>query len=1174
MQYQYVVSAHKPSSVLASVSGAFTMPQATDLIVAKGNRLEVHTLAAGTDKLQLVGSWALNGRIASVDFMHPADRLTGLVLVTSDKFQFAVLSWDATEQRLATESTGEFGEATGRPTTEAKLVAVDPLGRVAAVYAYQGIVHLLPMVSAQEPQSPWRTLLRATGSRRQRGIGSTGDGAAWPYAVHEPVAGGSARAKGKAAAYAERSSDIYAILTRYIHELKVLDLQFMHAGADELPAFAVLYEDANMQRQVRVYRLGESRGELQPVAAWASLSLEATAARLVPLPGNSVLVAGDEALAVVSAERPALAMSKRAAAPTAWAWIDADAHTRLLLADDAGGLSLVVLQRVEGAVQDLFVEHLGSTAVATSLAYLGGGCVYVGSHCGDQMLARLHTQPLAPDARAAMNRRALHALDGSDGSDSVLACPLGDTDSSARQAPPNSFVELLELHENLAPLVDLSVVGSGDGRRGSYGGVVSCSGMRTTPSLRAVRNGIGLEQLAGVDVAGLLGLWSLTVAQGAPSDSAAMDVDSRLVLLVLSLIDRTLLLGWAESGTAQLDVGELALAGWRLDEPTLAAGLAGDGRHVVQVTSRAVVLIDSGAWAVRAAWTPADVGLAAISAAAVAGSQVAVAVDGCTVAYLEVREGTLACVARRELPSAVACIDVHAWQGAASHVAVGLWAANDVCLLALPNLAPACSALSLCMPQGALPAEPAAAAAAESAAPSLPRSVLMCTLGGTPYLLVGLGDGRLHHFALADEGGSMRVREHRAIALGSGPLGLTPFANGGELNVFAAGDHSAVLFAGAGGKLMYANVDELGITRMAPVAAAGLPAAMCLASERRLWLAQADPVQRLHVRSHALPPWAAPHRIAHSPAGAVYGVATIHSLDAGGSLTSTASDVAVWQRLALMDAAEPQANLLGDARAALAVCSPAEVARFSLLDCQTMDVLASVLLRPFEMPESLCVASLACLERPPPEAATASAGGAPEPAAAASRSSHNGGDPASAAPAALENAFVLGTSIVLPGEDDARRGRIIACTYDAVQQQMRIVGSFATVGAVYALVPFRGMLLAAVNARLLLLGWQRRAVGAGPAGAVRRVCDGVVCAEDPEFELVVLCSQQTQIAALSVSVSGDYVAVGDIMSSVSLFRYEELVVPSASRVNASLADSEPALEPPASQLRRRLVPVS
>ncbi|KAJ2498804.1 DNA damage-binding protein 1a [Coemansia sp. RSA 1972] len=1254
MQYQYVVSAHKASSVLASVSGAFTLPEATDLVLAKYNRIEVHTLTAATGQLRQVGGWALNGKISTLHFFHPTDRLTGCILVTSEKFQFAVLSWDAAEQRVITESTGEFTEVTGRPTTEAKLVAVDPLNRVIAVYAYQGIVHLLPMDSTQDPESAWRKLLRSRGRKRlgsqQQSLGglsigslatSNADTEKWPYLVRAPMADGllvpsylqtteansHGRDKGKEVAHAERSSNIYPIMARYIHELKVVDIQFLLGEADELPAFAVLYEDANMQRQVHVYRLGDSQGELQPISEWTSLSLEASAAKLIALPGGNVLVAGDESLSIIGPDRQPLSMSKRASAVTAWTWIDTDSYERLLLADEEGVLSLVVLQYADSKgqqqVQDLFVERLGNTAVASSLTYIDAGCVYVGSHCGDQMLVRLHTQPLPRSVVEGANQRALHMWDETAESAKTLAFPLGDADKVESQTQPNTFVETLELHENLAPLVDMCVVGIGessnrtadtmtsgsevheengsasggmeDGRSAgtqpgrNYGSVVSCSGMHNMPGLRVVRNGIGVEPLFSIDISGLLGLWSLTVAQPASRDSPAMDIDTddaRLVLLVLSLVDRTLLLGWREPSGEQVDVAEVALSGWRLGEPTLAAGLTSDGRHVVQATSSAIVLIDSAGWTVQAEWAPGEIGLTAISAVSVSGDQVAAAIDGSTAVYLEVRGGALVCVGRRQLDNAVSCIDIHSWHGAAgpaTHVAVGMWSVNDVCLLALPDLAIAAPALSLRMPQGLAPSA-TAIGVASTGQDSLPRSVLMCTLGNTPYLLAGLGDGRLHQFALSVDTNGVSVREHKSIALGSGPLGLTPFVNQGSLNVFASSDHSAVLFADKHqaahdthisdsssriSKLMYANVDVLGIKRMAPIDSLGLPMSMCLAVGSQMWIGLADPVQRLHIRSFALPRWASPHRISHSSTQGVYAVATIHSLDTGGSLTSTARDLAVWERLALIGRKEQQTKADSQVCIGIATTPPAEVGRLTIMDSQGMNVLASMLLYPYEMPESLCAVSLKYLQRPAPNA-DATAEAQAEPASLAS-SSHTSESDSTAQ--MLSSVFVLGTSVVPPGNDDARCGRILVCAWDAAQRHIHIMGILGVLGAVYALVPFRGMLLTAVNGQLLLLGWQRRAVGAKSNNATQKVCDGVMFMEDPNYELVVLCSQQTQITALSISVSGDYIIVGDVMSSASLYKYEEYVMQASSgnRANGQQSGSEASF---AGQIRHRLVPVA
>ncbi|KAJ2797663.1 hypothetical protein H4R21_004232, partial [Coemansia helicoidea] len=272
---------------------------------------------------------------------------------------------------------------------------------------------------------------------------------------------------------------------------------------------------------------------------------------------------------------------------------------------------------------------------------------------------------------------------------------------------------------------------------------------------------------------------------------------------------------------------------------------------------------------------------------------------------------------------------------------------------------------------------------------------------------------------------------------------------------------------------------------------------------------------------------------------------------------------------ALMDTNDQQARLLGDVRPQIVMTPPVEAGRFSVLAAgQDMGVLASVLLRPFEVPESLAVARLECLPRPPMPPADAASTGAAPPADSDSDDARG----------ALDGAFVLGTSIVLPGEDDAKRGRVLVARWDAALEQLQVVGCLTVMGAAYALAPFRGMLLAAVANRLLLLGWQRRAVDARTAAAAaapRRICDGVVYAEDPDYELVVICSQQAQIASLSLAVAGDYVAVGDIMSSVSVYRYEEsLVAPAAVPRAAASAGGLQQQQPAPPQIRRRLVPVA
>ena len=73
-----------------------------------------------------------------------------------------------------------------------------------------------------------------------------------------------------------------------------------------------------------------------------------------------------------------------------------------------------------------------------------------------------------------------------------------------------NFVEILENFNNLGPIVDFCVV---DLDRQGQGQVVTCSGVGKDGSLRVVRNGVGINELALLELAGINGVWSLRKSQ-------------------------------------------------------------------------------------------------------------------------------------------------------------------------------------------------------------------------------------------------------------------------------------------------------------------------------------------------------------------------------------------------------------------------------------------------------------------------------------------------------------------------------------------------------------------------------------------------------------------------------------------------------------------------------------
>lgn len=74
-----------------------------------------------------------------------------------------------------------------------------------------------------------------------------------------------------------------------------------------------------------------------------------------------------------------------------------------------------------------------------------------------------------------------------------------------------SYVTPMESFTNLAPILDMCVV---DLERQGQGQLVTCSGAFKEGSLRIIRNGIGIQEHASIDLPGIKGMWALTVASG------------------------------------------------------------------------------------------------------------------------------------------------------------------------------------------------------------------------------------------------------------------------------------------------------------------------------------------------------------------------------------------------------------------------------------------------------------------------------------------------------------------------------------------------------------------------------------------------------------------------------------------------------------------------------------
>ncbi|KAL0321393.1 UNVERIFIED_CONTAM: DNA damage-binding protein 1 [Sesamum radiatum] len=275
----------------------------------------------------------------------------------------------------------------------------------------------------------------------------------------------------------------------------------------------------------------------------------------------------------------------------AYGRVDADG-SRYLLGDHNGLLHLLVITHEREKVTGLKIELLGETSVASSISYLDNAVFFVGSSYGDSQLIKLN---LHPDAKG-------------------------------------SYVEVLERYVNLGPIVDFCVV---DLERQGQGQVVTCSGAYKDGSLRIVRNGIGINEQASVELQGIKGMWSLRSASDDPYDT----------FLVVSFISETRILAM----NLEDELEETEIEGFYSNVQTLFC-------HDAIYDQLVQVLLATG---------------------------------GGHLVYLEIGDGVLTEVKNAQLEYDISCLDINPIGDDPNYsqlAAVGMWTDISVRIFSLPDL--------------------------------------------------------------------------------------------------------------------------------------------------------------------------------------------------------------------------------------------------------------------------------------------------------------------------------------------------------------------------------------------------------------------------------------------------------------------------------------------------------
>jgi DNA damage-binding protein 1 len=390
--------------------------------------------------------------------------------------------------------------------------------------------------------------------------------------------------------------------------------------------------------------------------------------------------------------------------------------------------------------------------------------------------------------------------------------------------------QVLDTFGQIGPIQDFVVV---DLEKQGQGQVVTCSGAFKDGSLRVIRNGIGINEQAQVELPSIKGMWSLKPNSSNPHDK----------YLVVTFVGETRMLAIEDE-----ELGEAEIDGFDAEAQTLhCANMPQD--RLAQVTAQGVRLVDCNTLKLVGQWDPPTAG-EHITLASSAPGQVAVVVGGRKLFYLEVLGDTLTTVAEKELPHEISCVDISPVHGEkAPFIAVGTWVDISVRVLALPDL----NELALDALGGEV----------------IPRSVLLCTMEGLPKLMCALGDGHLITYALSKAG---TLTERKKVSLGTQPIMLNTFHSKNATHVLAASDRPTLMYSQKK-KLMYSNLNLKEATCMCSFNSESFPESLAIASEESMTIGTIDDIQKLHVRT--VPLGEQPRRICHMESSGTFGLITL-----------------------------------------------------------------------------------------------------------------------------------------------------------------------------------------------------------------------------------------------------------------------------------------------------------
>ena len=533
-----------------------------------------------------------------------------------------------------------------------------------------------------------------------------------------------------------------------MEEMNVQDVEFLYGTA--VPTLIVIHQDLN-GRHIKTHEINLRDKEFTKIA-WKQDNVETEATMLIPVPSplGGAIVIGQESIVYhdgSSYVAVAPAIIKQSTI-NCYCRIDSKG-LRYLLGNMVGHLFMLFLETEENLksgliVKDLKVELLGEISIPECITYLDNGVLFIGSRMGDSQLIRLNT--VANDS--------------------------------------GSYVSAMETFPNLGPILDMCIV---DLERQGQGQMITCSGCHKEGSLRIIRNGIGIQEYACIDLPGIKGMWALRVGiDDSPYDNT----------LVLAFIGHTRILTLTGE-----EVEETEIPGFLADQQTFFCSNVDHGQ-IIQVTSTTARLIQCDNKSLVCEWKPPDD--KCISVVACNSNQL-VCASACDIYYIEIEAGKLVEKSKATLEYEVACLEISPFHEnepntKADFIAVGLWTDISVVLMKLPNLEKLYTE--------------------KLGGEVIPRSILMVNFEGINYLLCAIGDGSMFYFILNRN--NHTLTDQKKVTFGTQPIILKTFRSLSTTNVFACSDRPTVIYS-SNHKLVFSNVNLKEVNHMCSLNAEAFP---------------------------------------------------------------------------------------------------------------------------------------------------------------------------------------------------------------------------------------------------------------------------------------------------------------------------------------------------------------